>query len=229
MSSGEIQGVCGSKATGRYWPRLNYRGVHAARANLPSGQTRRKPRIFTILYARPNSSSLFTIDEDLAETTRQRACPCGGRLHCANYTRKPRGTPIQLPEPQPLRLSFCCDRDGCRKRVTPPSVRFLGRKVYLAAIVKVTEKIGWDTNERFKSLAIDSLSRDLEDGNCIPQSSETYEELRTFVHGERGKMGGLPGKHDDRVMALSLASIAARQEVRRNRPRTTLGEMHELR
>ena len=26
-------------------------------------------------------------------------------------------------------------RDGCRKRLTPPSVRFLGRKVYLGAIV----------------------------------------------------------------------------------------------
>jgi hypothetical protein len=78
---------------------------------------------------------LFAIDQDLAETTRKAGCPCGGRLHCANYPRKPRGTPLQLPEPECLRLSFCCDRDGCRKRVTPPSVRFLGRKVYLGAIV----------------------------------------------------------------------------------------------
>ena len=31
--------------------------------------------------------------------------------------------------------SFCCDREGCRKRVTPPSVRFLGRKVYLHAVI----------------------------------------------------------------------------------------------
>jgi hypothetical protein len=49
--------------------------------------------------------------------------------------RKPRGTLEQLPEPQRLRLSFCCDRDGCRKRVTPPSVRFLGPKVYLGVVV----------------------------------------------------------------------------------------------
>jgi hypothetical protein len=80
-------------------------------------------------------SVLLAIDRDLAETTRKNACSCGGRLHCANYIRKPRGTPVQLPEPQRLRLSFCCDRDGCRKRVTPPSVRFLGPKVYLGAIV----------------------------------------------------------------------------------------------
>jgi hypothetical protein len=80
-------------------------------------------------------SVLFAIDQDLAETTRQKACPCGGRLHCANYLRKPRGTPIRLPESQCLRLSFCCDRDGCRKRVTPPSVRFLGPKVYLGPVI----------------------------------------------------------------------------------------------
>lgn len=82
-------------------------------------------------------SFLLTVDEDLAEETRKQGCPCGGRLHSANYQRKPRGTPSQLPEPQCLRLSFCCDRDGCRKRATPRSVRFLGRTVYLAAIVIV--------------------------------------------------------------------------------------------
>jgi hypothetical protein len=82
-------------------------------------------------------SFLFAIDQDLAKTARKNACPCGGHLHCANYLRKPRGTPVQLPEPQCLRLSFCCDRDGCRKRATPPSVRFLGRKVYLGAVIIV--------------------------------------------------------------------------------------------
>ena len=33
------------------------------------------------------------------------------------------------------RFSFCCAADGCRKRTTPPSLRFLGRKVYLATVV----------------------------------------------------------------------------------------------
>jgi len=80
-------------------------------------------------------SFLRAVDQELAEETRKGGCPCGGRLHSANYPRKPRGTPIQLPEEECLRLSFCCDRDGCRKRSTPPSVRFLGPKVYLGAIV----------------------------------------------------------------------------------------------
>ena len=80
-------------------------------------------------------SVLRAIDQDLAETTRKKACFCGGRLHAANYLRKPRGTPLQLSEQECLRLSFCCDRDGCRKRTTPPSVRFLGSKVYLGVVV----------------------------------------------------------------------------------------------
>ena len=77
---------------------------------------------------------LFTVDEDLARTAKSRGCPCGGRLHGAKYPRKPRGAG-DLSEDYHHRLSFCCDRDGCRKRTTPPSVRFLGRKAYLGAIV----------------------------------------------------------------------------------------------
>jgi hypothetical protein len=78
---------------------------------------------------------LFGVDLDLAETVRKERCPCGGRLDRANYPRKPRGGPDDLPEAYRRRLSFCCDREGCRKRVTPPSVRFLGPKVYLGAVV----------------------------------------------------------------------------------------------
>jgi hypothetical protein len=75
------------------------------------------------------------IDQDLAETARKKTCPCGGRLHTANYFRRPRGTPRQLPKQECVRLSFCCDGDGCRKRVTPPSVRFLGPTVYLGVVI----------------------------------------------------------------------------------------------
>jgi hypothetical protein len=93
-------------------------------------------------------SFLLAVDKDLAAETRKKGCSCGGRLHSANYLRKPRGTPVQLPEPQRLRLSFCCDRDGCRKRATPRSVRFLGRKVYLAAIVILVSAMRQGPNPR---------------------------------------------------------------------------------
>jgi hypothetical protein len=88
-----------------------------------------------LLHSRSFWSFLTSIDRDLAERTRRNACSCGGRLHCSNYPRAPRGGPGDLPEEYRCRFSFCCDRDGCRKRATPPSVRFLGRKVYLGAVV----------------------------------------------------------------------------------------------
>ena len=78
---------------------------------------------------------LFSVDQDLAETARKQACPCGGRLHRANYPGSHGAARRICPTHTVCRLSFCCDRDGCRKRVTPPSVRFLGRKVYLGAVV----------------------------------------------------------------------------------------------
>jgi hypothetical protein len=78
---------------------------------------------------------LFSIDKKFATEAWEAGCPCGGRLDRADYPRKPRGGPKGLPREYTYRLSFCCRREGCRKRVTPPSVRFLGRKVYFAAVV----------------------------------------------------------------------------------------------
>ena len=77
---------------------------------------------------------LLHVDRDLSEQARQAGCACGGVLHSARYPRKPRGFEELGPDYQ-KRLSFCCAKDGCRLRVTPPSVRFLGRRVYLAAVV----------------------------------------------------------------------------------------------
>ena len=79
--------------------------------------------------------ALLLFDRDLAERTRNEGCACGGKLHRAAYFRKPRGEPFGLPEGFCVRESFCCCREGCRLRVTPPSLRFLGRRVYLAAAV----------------------------------------------------------------------------------------------
>ena len=79
---------------------------------------------------------LLVFDQDIAITARRGRCPlCGGVLHSAQYRRKPRGRPAGLGEEHDWRFSFCCARDGCRTRTTPPSLRFLGRKVYLAATV----------------------------------------------------------------------------------------------
>lgn len=63
---------------------------------------------------------------------------CGGRLDRGDYPRKPRGGAIGIAgELFDRRRSFCCARVGCRKRATPESCIFLGRKVYLAVTVIV--------------------------------------------------------------------------------------------
>ena len=83
---------------------------------------------------------LLTCDRDLAEGCRAEGCErCGGRLHSARYPRKPRGRSRmlsgQLGPEHDQRFSFCCAVDGCRSRETPPSLRFLGRKVHVGVIV----------------------------------------------------------------------------------------------
>lgn len=80
-------------------------------------------------------------EEDARVAARVKAggCPpCGGRLDRADYPRKPRGGGLGTAGDRlTRRVSFCCAREGCRKRATPPSLVFLGRRVYLAAVVLV--------------------------------------------------------------------------------------------
>ena len=76
---------------------------------------------------------LLRVDHEFAAQRRADGCRCGGNLHCADYPRKPRGIPASLRPDHSLRLSLCCA--VCRTRSTPLSVRFLGRRVYLALAV----------------------------------------------------------------------------------------------
>lgn len=83
---------------------------------------------------------LGRIDQDLAGAMQVKGCGrCGGRLDRADYARKPRGVPPELGAEHALRRSFCCAAEGCRRRSTPPSARFLGRRVYVgAAMLAIT-------------------------------------------------------------------------------------------
>ena len=81
---------------------------------------------------------LHQIDQDLALACRQAGCPfCHSPLHNAPYTRKPRGGPSNIPEEYCVRLSLCCSKEDCRRRVLPPSCLFLGRKVYWGAVILI--------------------------------------------------------------------------------------------
>jgi hypothetical protein len=80
---------------------------------------------------------LVDIDEGACARVAAAGCSrCGGPLHRSDYPRKPRGGLLAVGgEVFTRRLSLCCGWEGCRRRATPPSVRFLGRRVYLGAAV----------------------------------------------------------------------------------------------
>ena len=100
---------------------------------------------------------LFQIDQSIAEEVREHGCDCGGVLHAAPYPRKPRGIRSVLDESYQSRLSFCCSQDGCRRRSTPASVRFLGRKVYLGVIVVLLTALHHGLTEARRRRLIEEL------------------------------------------------------------------------
>jgi len=110
------------------------------------------------LHRKSLFSLLYQVDQDLAEQTRAAGCPfCGGPLHRAHYWRKPRGGPPELAEAFEVRFSLCCGREGCRRRVLPPSVRFWHRRVYWAPVVLLVTALRQGHNpdatlEKLKSL-----------------------------------------------------------------------------
>jgi hypothetical protein len=90
---------------------------------------------------------LLQIDTDFAAQMRVSGCfYCAGRLHRANYPRKPRCCPDEFFDDFSFRFSFCCSH--CRKRNTSMSVRFLGRRVYLGlAVVLMSASRTADTSK----------------------------------------------------------------------------------
>jgi len=101
-------------------------------------------------------------DQDRAEAVRSAGCQrCGRRLHRADYARKPRGGPAKVIDRWDKRHSFCCEAEGCRKRHTPPSVRFLGRKVYLEVVVVLVAAMMHGPTARRVARLHDALGIDL--------------------------------------------------------------------
>jgi hypothetical protein len=83
---------------------------------------------------------LRELDLRRAESVQAAAClHCeGGRLDRADYPRKPRGGSTAIAgESICRRISLCCAAVGCRRRSTPASLVFLGRRVYLGLAVLV--------------------------------------------------------------------------------------------
>lgn len=109
------------------------------------------------LFEDPAFFRLLTlIDAEFAAETRQGRCPkpqCAGPLHVGDFPRKPRGCPASVREEYSWRLSFTCG--WCEARTTPTSVRFFGRRVYVAvALMLISPPAGSSACELEEMLAI---------------------------------------------------------------------------
>jgi hypothetical protein len=90
---------------------------------------------------------LNTIDQELTFETQQKGCLyCGGKLHQADYPRSPLGLPAQFRDTYEERYSLCCSI--CRRRSTPSSVRFFGRRWFPAPLLVLISALMRGANER---------------------------------------------------------------------------------
>jgi len=130
---------------------------------------------------------LVRTDEKLAEEMRVARCTrCGNALHLNSFPRKPAGVPPEWArEHFTYRLSFDCS--VCSKRHTPPSVRFLDRRWYLAfAIVLSCAVQKGLTDFRVKSL----VAKIKVPGQTIARWCRWWQETfakSAFFKTERGR------------------------------------------
>lgn len=154
---------------------------------------------------------LHTVDLDLAEKTREKRCPhCGdGILHYARYARQPRGGPDELPDELCVRHSLCCDT--CRRRVLPPSVLFMGRRVYWGVVVLLVVAL---RQNREDSVSVRKLSQTLGVArSTIWEWMEWFRETFPTTRGwrsQRDRFG--PDLDRDRPMAWLLTRLRKRLE-----------------
>ncbi len=109
----------------------------------------------------------------MAQEAKEAGCRrCGEKLHCDNYPRKPRGGASHWDK----RLSFTCAKK--RHRVTPRSVRFLGRRVYVATVVVLVSAMRHGLAPKRVQALRETLGIDR-------RTLERWREwwLENFVHG----------------------------------------------
>ena len=94
---------------------------------------KRTPMSQNFLHKSRFHAHLIKIDRELANICAEKGCIlCGGKLHQSDYPRSPMGISQAFRDQYAKRTSFCCK--DCRKRTTPPSARFFGRRWYPAPL-----------------------------------------------------------------------------------------------
>jgi len=105
--------------------------------------------------------AIVSFDQELARQLQANGCSfCGHVLDVSNYRRNPRGAPSdpKLRREFFWRWSFCCRK--CRRRHTPMSIRFLGRRFYISITVVLASAIEQGlNNSRANKLTSLGISR----------------------------------------------------------------------
>lgn len=107
---------------------------------------------------------------------------------------------------------ICCERNGpgiltCRVLHKDEAyTNVFQETVYDKAWDIETERVGFTTNQKSKSLVIGELRAEIRDRTIKVHDYPTIQELRTYIVTDTGKLEADATNHDDCVIALALAN-----------------------
>ena len=147
---------------------------------------------------------LKRIDEAEAASCRSAGCPhCGGELHSATYPRKPHGLAPSL-RADARRFSFCCAE--CRRRVTPPSSRFFGRRFRVGLVFVLGSALTLRGGVRLSTIA----RRWGIPASTLRRWRQWWRETFPATPAWRWKRGELAAPPDEAPLVYLLRSIRGR-------------------
>lgn len=124
-------------------------------------------RLWDVLHSAKTYQLGVRVDEDIVRKAQSSGCSqpgCSGHLYRTDYQRKAR-VPYEVHVQDELaqRYSLCCGSEGCRKRYTPPSVRFWGRRWYAGVVVLLVSVVssGSHTNRLELNKLMTTLNVDM--------------------------------------------------------------------
>ncbi len=74
-------------------------------------------------------------------------------------------------------------------------------------------KVGFDTNNKTKSIIVNDAREWFEKGMIQIKSQEILDEMKTFVSNDNGSMGAVSGQHDDLIMGTCLAIVGLKSGI----------------
>ena len=93
---------------------------------------------------------------------------------------------------------MCCGAEGCRRRAMPPSVRFLGRRVYLEVVVLVGSVVALLHRALFRAVPAVGVPR-----RTLDRWRGWWTVAFPASHCGRRVMAGIASRSDNQALPLS--------------------------